>query len=731
MIMARGNTRIAKLFILAISLFPVSTFAADECSSSFTPPTDAARSGVTAVLETVPPDATWASLPDQVKSQLQALADKRLAAFRASWDGKALAAKENILLNCPTPEMAAAMDDYFRRSYIDEVSPAFNLADLDPALKRPLVRTYLSTLASYRSSNHYSAGFPDRDWDGISKFDSIRLPDVASYRDMMAYAQSAVLEIRALDATKIPASLSRLFPEVLFDMRSRAKGSIGDSFGGFDMERVYQRIWEDYSLLEGYDEQKRPDLFHSDDEVLTEANAYYLGNIPFRGLDRGTLRGAVEYRYFSNPDEIAGIIGDTNSSFVSQRMIQMKNWWLERTRALPDASKKCTIYPVAERADIWEAFTADQRLNNDGSSSMDDLKSSLDAYRISMIGRYRQLAEDAVGKVFPDDKVITSEQRQQLIAWIGQQSQFGIFRTTIAQELDRIQTTTNGPAASQWTRAFNEKVKYLGGYKPDDEISSTDQTIAQSLFDNVKDWVGKQYPGYPIDVQKLTGSLTEFEVTKASNSFTDTQTARVQFGIGTPRSYYEHYSTLLHELRHALAAKYKSDHLEDPTVASDIGYAVEGSGNAVERMVLERFASSVIADDVALTLYKLDYGIRDARIVGTTDATLQVFYRPDCSGVADPDTIDFVKTVVAGYGLTGELGENAVRRAHTGSGYLQYAYGEQLIMDDIGYLDHELGLAADRGLDPYILFACGLNLPQRNQEYINELRVCLKKAGRL
>lgn len=694
--MTRRDVGFATFFVLGISLFPVSAFAAGECHSGFVPPADAARSGVAAVLGTIPPNATWSSLPDQVKSKLQMLADKRLAAFRASWDGKALAAKESILLNCPTPQMSAAMDDYFKRSYSKAVSSTFSLADLDPALRKALVRTYLSAMASYRATNHYSDGLPDRDWDGISKFDSIRLPDAQSYRDMMAYAQSGVLELRALDKAKISDPERRLIQEVLFNLRSRAKGSVGDSFGGFDMERVYQRIWEDYDLLDGYADHKRPDLFHDDDEVLTEANAYYLSNIPMRGLDRGTLRGAVEYKFYTDPDEIADKIGDPNSSFVSQRMIQMKDWWLERTRADPGASGKCTIYPAQERADIWEAFTADQRLNNDATSSMDDLKSRLEDYRINMINRYRLLAREAVTKVFPDNTVITPQQRQQVVAWIDQQSQFGIFRQTIAQELDRLQGTANGPAATRWSQIFNEKVKYLGGYKPSDSISLADQAIAQSLFDNVKDWVGKEYVRYPIDIQKLAGSLNEFEATTASNSFTNTLTARVQFGIGTPRSYYEHYSTLLHEVRHALSARYKAEHLDDPTVASDTGYAMEGSGNAVERLVLERFASSVITDDVALTLYKLDYGIRDARVVGVTDSTLQVLYRTDCSGEADVDTVDFVKKIAASYGLTGDLGENAVRRAHTGAGYLQYAYGEQLILDDISYLNHELGLTANR-----------------------------------
>jgi hypothetical protein len=129
-----------------------------------------------------------------MKTQLQTHADNRQAAFRARWGAEALRQKETILLGCATPEMAAAIDDYYRKSYDTVLPTVFSLKDIkSAALARALIRSYLGALAAYRASLTYpSEKLHNRDWDGKSFFDSIRLPDRQTYEDIKAYNASVV-----------------------------------------------------------------------------------------------------------------------------------------------------------------------------------------------------------------------------------------------------------------------------------------------------------------------------------------------------------------------------------------------------------------------------------------------------------------------------------------------------------------------------------------------------------
>ena len=74
-----------------------------------------------------------------------------------------------------------------------------------------------------------------------------------------------------------------------------------------------------------------------------------------------------------------------------------------------------------------------------------------------------------------------------------------------------------------------------------------------------------------------------------------------------------------------------------------------------------------LKNELSFVLYTFNYGIRDARFAGTTDATLRKYFRAGCSDLAEPDTVEFTVAVANEYGLTGELATNVALRAHTGS----------------------------------------------------------------
>jgi hypothetical protein len=100
--------------------------------------------------------------------------------------------------------------------------------------------------------------------------------------------------------------------------------------------------------------------------------------------------------------------------------------------------------------------------------------------------------------------------------------------------------------------------------------------------------------------------------------------------------------------------------------------ASNGSGVAVEALLLEPFAKATLKNETAYALYALDYGLRDARFAGTTDATLQKYFRAGCAGPSDKDTIEFTKNIAVGYGLTGTKADTVALRSHAGTQYLQY-----------------------------------------------------------
>jgi hypothetical protein len=282
----------------------------------------------------------------------------------------------------------------------------------------------------------------------------------------------------------------------------------------------------------------------------------------------------------------------------------------------------------------------------------------------------------------------------------------------------------NGPATTRWTKVLSDAVTYLGGsYAPNDPVRPADEAEIKSMFEEVKSWVAETHHGYPIDIASLYQSIT-LTVTTDNNAFTQFP-GKIRLGVGTARSKYEHYSTLLHELRHAVAYAWEATASDKASVHFDEGIAVEGSGAATEDLLIQPFAQHVFGSGGTYVLNALAYSIRDARLAGTTDATLAKYYRPGCAGSGDLDSIAFTKQIAATYGLTGILADNVAIRAHAGTQYLQYIFGGLHIDDDIAFLQQQVDPSGEKRVDPYVLFACGLNTPQQDADYVAKLKACM------
>jgi len=245
------------------------------------------------------------------------------------------------------------------------------------------------------------------------------------------------------------------------------------------------------------------------------------------------------------------------------------------------------------------------------------------------------------------------------------------------------------------------------------------------MFEEVKSWIARQYQGYPIDVAALFPHI-DLEVTIKSNAFTENGTAKILIGVGTKRSKAEYYSWLIHELRHAVMFAWHATAADKSLVKDDEGPAMEGSGVAVEDILLLPFLEDSLNNDTAYVLYVLQYGIRDARFAGTTDATLKRYLRSGCADYTEPNTIEYAKTIAQSYGLTGELADTTSERSHAGTQYLQYVWGGLYMLKEISYLQNQVDAGMTHRVDPYVLFACGLNTPRRDAAYVNALRACMK-----
>jgi hypothetical protein len=106
------------------------------------------------------------------------------------------------------------------------------------------------------------------------------------------------------------------------------------------------------------------------------------------------------------------------------------------------------------------------------------------------------------------------------------------------------------------------------------------------MFEEVKSWVANRHRGYPIDIGKLFAHIPAIEVITKSNALTDNGTAKIYIGVGTKRSKAEYYSWLLHELRHAVMYAWWAPAPDKSNLKGDEGPALEGSGVAVEELLL-------------------------------------------------------------------------------------------------------------------------------------------------
>jgi hypothetical protein len=549
------------------------------------------------------------------------------------------------------------------------------------------------------------------DWDGVSRVESTPVPDRFARDDLRGYGEELLAEVRAIDPATLDEVERAIVGRLTDYVRTLRAGSLtGVGWGGADMEAPYLLIYRFDDLVASRD-PARTGIYQSDDLLLEHANA--IVHAPMKWVDVGTVFSTVAYNWTQvmNMARINAIIGDTATTEVGKDYLLLVSWWRQRLEAHPDAGAHCTLYTPAEQAGVFESFSADMFFNRDGEHSLASYQAILGDFGASLAGRYRDYAVEAVAAVFPGDGDLDPAARAQVEAAI-RAAPLGAIQTTITSALTQ---ATGSTAAAQRFTAAMATLAFIGGYTdPNAPVRPEEIATTSSMYQEVVDFLAARYDRDGFDLRaRVPATVT---INAGPSTFTH-RTLGITVGLGPRRSAAQLYSTLIHEVHHAI--NYSGDVLVQ-------GLAWEGAAVQAERQLLAPFLRHALAGDPGkVPLYFVDFIVREARFTGTTAATLAVFLRDSCEPGTSPSTIQYAKEVAAGWGLPADALEMAALRVHRGTQYLQYIWGELMFRDLVAYLEEQIQPGVDNGIDPYDLAVCEMPFPDKEPHEAARLAACL------
>lgn len=663
--------------------------------------------GATALslVKDLPLDTTWAGLSPSTRAKLEAAARKTERAYERQWDERALREQVRRLEVGATPEATAAFDQYVR-----DVFGAFLAAPdayaastaMSPALRGALRKLYVVRVAAWRLNVLGYANMQPLEVDGVTRIDQFPLPNervIAAYQKVAA---DAVGELRAALAGQLSDEERALADRALFHARTHAAGSTGFRYGSQDLLTVWGRGgWAyDLAFLRGEPGGK----FLQDDERYAETiNAYYLE--PLRHADRGTV-GALPnlVEMLIDPEFVKGELGaDPATNAAAKAYYLQTKWFLERAQASRDAQKACDLFTDAERAAMWEGFSADNLFNHDGASSLATFRGEAAASADQDLALYRKVLVDAV-KAFAAEKGLTAAQVAAVETAVNAEARYGAIATAAATALD----ATGAGNGAAFTAKLSD-IPSVGGYAAGEALRPADRAVVDRVYADVKAFLAS---AYGLDVAKLPATVN---VKPDANSTVTGQDGTITFGLKTARTENWLVRVMLHEVHHSWNSR-GGVFVEGP--------AWEGAATVTEARVFPTLLTKVLTarGEAAKAAYWLanNYANRNA-LIAKTDATVSILLRNECGS---KDTVQFARDIGAKWGLADEaaLADVAVR-AHHGTSYLQYTAGEILYT---GFLDR-LGAAVGQPLDPFQLQACGLAFAPENAATVTALKACLTK----
>jgi hypothetical protein len=429
----------------------------------------------------------------------------------------------------------------------------------------------------------------------------------------------------------------------------------------------------------------------------------------FREVNRGTL-GSFMYNYETEFDKTVLEQHKMPPGLVAS-VLKLGNLYRTRIFAHPDHDRRCMVYSAEERAADWDTFTARQISNADGQESMESYAETFSKLAQDRVPAMRRLAVDVVNRSFPrGSRMLTEAQRVAVVEQIAAETRPAAMLDTIYAALDK---ATGSSTASDSLRVAAKDQPMVGGYADGEPLRAKDNEAIDEMWAKARAYVVKHYSGYDVDLAPLIPTRAKLS-TASEGAFA--LGGEVNLGLKKAWNKASLYSTVLHEMKHAI---------DQNSHRAVEGAALEGAATSVERQIWPGFILEAMAGEAErLPLALLITGIDNVRFTATTDATLKLYLRKSCPD-SQPDTVDFVKQIVASYGYTDpDVLALRSRRAHNGTQYLQYDYGLVSYTDTMTFLERAVGGGVK--VDAFLLQACGLSSARKSQAHVDKLASCVR-----
>jgi hypothetical protein len=648
------------------------------------------------LLSRVPDGAVWQDLAPDLRADFQNRASSLLARDRQSWGLSGLHEKESLLLSAPTPAMTENIDRILSITYASELPGGFKMArDVENAdLKRLLIRIYLAITddRGFMLTDH-----PEfNGWDGLP-VKELKLRDHEHVKAISIWQRETEDGLRQITDDDLNPLEKALRSKSYFKTRAGKY---------FDRPAIGISGAMGYSVLYDRPIEKRP--FRSDADLLEAYNASMFTE--FREVNRGTLDAFM----FDNENEFnqESLKKYGMSDSLASNVLKLGNLYRTRTLELPEKNKACTIFSSYERDANWDAFTAGQISNADGSQTMGSYAKSFEAIAAQRIAAMQSAGRLTLERFFPDGSLdLTPQQRMQVTDKLLHGTRPAMMMDTLLSALDEV---TGSPLASMKLQNAIDKLPTVGGGYPPAQppVRDVDKAQILEMWNKIRAFIKREYSGYRVDIARL---VPKEPIIKSTGEQQTTYGGQVTLSLANKWTLASFSSTLMHEIKHAI---------DDNSHAAVEGAAVEGGATSIERQVWPIFIEEAMAGQAALLpVARLKTEIDNVRVTATTDATLKVFLRESC-GDDEPDTIAYAEGIVRKYGFNNEkILRLRSQRAHRSTQYLEYEYGLAMYTDLLSYL--QSGVGSTPRVDAYLLQACGMPSPKKDKATIDDLKSCI------
>jgi hypothetical protein len=687
----------ARLLSAAGVLVVLANFATNVRGEALSNETSGNALPIELLLSRVPEGAGWQDLAPDLRKDLEKHASSLLVRDRQSWGLSGLRRKESFLLSAPTPAMEENIDRILSVTYASELPSGFKMArDVKNAdLKRLLVRMYLTITddRGFMLSNH-----PDfKGWDGMP-VKELQLLDQEHVKDMAAWQQQTEDGLKRLRDNELDTLEQALRTKSYFTTRAGKY---------FDKPAVAINGSMGYSSLYALPIEQRP--FLDDAELLDAYEASMFTE--FREVNMGTL-DAFMYDYESEFNQ-AWLEKQGMSDALTKNVLKLGTLFRTRIQALPEKDKRCTVFSPAERDANWDAFTARQLSNADGSETMQSYAKLFKDVAAKRVEAMQAVGHMALERLFPaGSPELSSEQRMLVGQKLSHETRPAMMMNTLTSALDEV---TGSQAASMKVKDALAKQPTVGGnYSPGQPVRDADKVQILEMWNKIHAFIKREYGGYRVDIAAMIPA-EPIMVTTGQNQFT--VGGQVNLSLGVAWNLASYSSTLMHEIKHAI---------DQNSHAAVEGAAWEGAAVSIERQVWPIFIEEAMApQSVLLPIARLKTEIDNVRFTATTDATLSIFLRESC-GDDEPDTIAFAEEIVRRYGYDDQdVLRLRSRRAHRSSQYLEYDYGLAMYTDLLSYL--QKGVGPTPRVDAYLLQACGMPSPKKDRAATDNLISCIRE----